>query len=404
MAYKFRMPGGPTTATTGQATRWAVTNGATTNNRGKFYYLSNDTIVAATTTESQNNWLGGYNIFGVQGRVEANIRALGYGKDASGNGIYIAARVSTTNNEFAIQSADSVEVVAGDPPSHADVNAWSLVDVTGSSGDLVKIFDIVWGADSGGATAGTWMAVGDTGTNQEVYRSRDGGQNWQAVAIPSANSSKDVFTITSDGSGTWAFVHDDGFYLSTDDGASFTRSTPFTMVRGFGVGYNQSNNTWIVSYFNGGTTHVRTCSGTDFTTWSSETQISGTAGTFNDVNHSSAYIRAYNGRVMIQPRVSDSIGNQSKIAILDVNGTSISNLETIFISGHSSNIRCSATDGETWLIGAQGGSIWKSSDNAESWVKISEIRGPTSPDYAGPHTFGGGVVKISMAADVFLPL
>lgn len=392
-------------AATGQtATRWSVTSGNTIDHRGKFYYLSNDTIVAATGSESQNNWLGGYNIFGVQSRTDANIRALGYGKDASGNGIYIAARTDRTNNEFAIQSGSAVEVVAGDPPSHADVNPWTLVDVTGSSGDLVKIFDIVWGADSGGATAGTWMAVGDTGTNQEVYRSRDGGQNWQAVAIPSADSSKDVFTIASNGSGTWAFVHDDGFYLSTDDGASFTRSTPFTMTRGFGVGYNKSNDTWIVSYINSGTKAVRTCSGTDFTTWSSETEINGTAGDFDDVGHASAFIRAYNGRVMIQPRVTDTVHNQSKIAILDVNGTSISNLETIFISGHASNIRCSATDGITWLIGGEGGSIWKSSDNAETWVKISEILGPTSPNYAVPHTFGGGVTKISMAADVYYPL
>lgn len=405
MTYKFMVRGavyGDPPAGSG-ATRWSVASGQSSNNQGKFYYLSNDTIVAATTYNSQENWLGGYNIWGVQNRTARAIRALGYGKDASGNGIYIAAQTSHTANEFAIQSADSVEVVAGSPPSHTDVNAWTLVDVTGSNSNQVQIFDVVWGADSGGATAGTWMAVGEQSSDQAVYRSRDGGQNWQAIAVPSGDSSEDVHTIASNGSGTWAFVHDDGFYLSTDDGASFTKSTPFTMVRGVGIGYNKSNNTWIVSYINGGNYNVRTCSGTDFTTWSSETQITGNAGTFDDVGRATHFIRAYNGRVMIQPY--SAANKASRIAILDVNGTSISNLDTIqFAGGSSKPIRCSATDGTTWLIGTRGGNIFKSTDNAETWVQIAvSLQGPTSPNYANPHIWAS-IADMAMAADVYLPL
>ena len=313
MTYKWR--GTAIFHNTGSATRWAVTSGKSSDNQGKFYYLSNDAIVAAASNNSQENWLGGYNIWGVESRTARGIRALGYGKDASGNGIYIAAQTSHTANEFAIQSGSAVEVVAGDPPGFADVNPWTLVDVTGSSSNQVQIFDVVWGADSGGATAGTWMAVGEQSSDQAVYRSRDGGQSWQAIAVPSGDSSEDVHTIASNGSGTWAFVHDDGFYLSTNDGASFTKSTPFTMVRGVGIGYNKSNNTWIVSYINGGNYNVRTCSGADFTTWSSETQIVGTAGTFDDVGRNTHFIRAYNGRAMIQPY--SSTNNASRIAILD---------------------------------------------------------------------------------------
>ena len=401
MTYKFR---GTTTNFTEGATRWSVASGQSSNNQGKFYYLSNDTIVAATTYNSQENWLGGYNIWGVESRTARNIRALGYGKDASGNGIYIAAQTSHTANEFAIQSGSAVEVVAGDPPSAADVNPWTLVDVTGSSSDQVQIFDVVWGADSGGAVAGTWMAVGDQSSGQAVYRSRDGGQNWQAIAVPSGDSSEDVHTIASNGSGTWAFVHDDGFYLSTDDGASFTKSTPFTMVRGVGIGYNKSNNTWIVSYINGGNYNVRTCSGTDFTTWSSETVITGDAGTFNDVGRVPHFIRAYNGRAMIQPY--SAANKASRIAILDVSGTSISNLDTIQFGGNSSStpIRCSATDGTTWLIGTRGGDIFKSTDNAETWVKITfSLQGPTSPNYTTPHIWAS-IADMAMAADVYYPL
>ena len=389
------------------ATRWSVASGRNGDNQGKFYYLSNDTITAATTNNSAHDWLGGYNIWGVQNRTARAIRALGYGKDASGNGIYIAAQRSHTANEFAIQSGSAVEVVAGDPPGFADVNPWTLVDVTGSNSDQVQIFDVVWGADSGGAVAGTWMAVGEQSSDQAVYRSRDGGQNWQAIAVPSGDSSEDVHTIASNGSGTWAFVHDDGFYLSTDDGATFTKSTPFTMIRGVGIGYNKSNDTWIVSYINGSSPnvyHVRTCSGTDFTTWSSETDITGTAGTFNDVGAVPHFIRAYNGRVMIQPYSNSN--HASRIAILDVSGTSISNLETIqFGSDKTSHpIRCSATDGFTWLIGTRGGNIFKSIDNAETWVKISaSLQGPTSPSYTDPFIFDN-IANMVMAANVYYPL
>ena len=408
MTYKFR---GTTTDYTEGATRWAITSGQSSNNQGKFYYLSNDTIVAATTYNSQETWLGAYNIWGVEARTGRAIRALGYGKNASGDGIYIAAQTSHTANEFAIQSGSAVEVVAGDPPSAADVNPWTLVDVTGSNSDQVQIFDVVWGADSGGAVAGTWMAVGEQSSDQAVYRSRDGGQNWQAIAVPSGDSSEDVHTIASNGSGTWAFVHDDGFYLSTDDGATFTKSTPFTMKRGVGIGYDKSNDTWIVSYIteDDGSSppqvyHVRTCSGTDFTTWSSETDITGTAGTFDDVARRTHFIRAYNGRVMIQPY--SKANHASRIAILDVNGTSISNLETIQFGGNSTDksIRCSATDGITWLIGTKGGDIYKSSDNAETWVQISvSLEGPTSPNYALLHIFQS-ISDMAMAADVYYPL
>ena len=400
MTYKFR---GTTTDYTEGATRWAVTSEKASESRGKFYYLSNDTIVAAASNNAQNSWLGGYNPWGVASRTARGISILAYGKNTSGDGIYIAVQTSHTADEFGIQSGSLVEVVAGDPPGPDDVNPWTLVDVTGSSSNQVVLSDAVWGADSGGAVAGTWMAVGEQSSDQAVYRSRDGGQNWQAIAVPSGDSSEDVHTIASNGSGTWAFVHDDGFYLSTDDGATFTKSTPFTMARGVGIGYNKSNNTWIVSYINGGNYNVRTCSGTDFTTWSSETQITGTAGTFDGVGSATHFIRAYEGRAMIQPY--SAANKASRIAILDVNGTSISNLDTVqFAGGSSKPIRCSATDGTTWLIGTRGGNIFKSTDNAETWVKITAtLQGPTSPNYALLHIIGS-ISDLAMAADVYLPL
>ena len=75
MAYKFQFP------VTQQldipaATRWAVASGKSSDDQGKFYYLSHDTINAATTNNSAHDWLGGYNIWGVQNHVARGIRAL----------------------------------------------------------------------------------------------------------------------------------------------------------------------------------------------------------------------------------------------------------------------------------------------------------------------------------------
>jgi len=377
MTYKFR---GTTTDYTEGATRWSLAGGQF----GMFYYQSNDNVTAASLN-SLTDWLGGYEPY--TGDTTKTIRALGYGKDASGNPIYIASQTTTTANEIAVSSTDVTST-----------NTWTMVNLTGSSNSKVQIFDVVWGADSGGAAAGTWMAVGEQSSGQHVYRSRDGGASWSSIAVPSGDSGEDVHTIASNGSGTWAFVHDDGFYLSTNDGASFTKSTPFTNERGLGIGYNKSNNTWIAIYVNNSGIRMRTCSGTDFTTWSSETLITGTAGELGDVGQNQHYVRAYNGRVMIVPRRSAS--QQSIIAICDVNGTSISNLETIqIITGNSEYIHVGYTDGSTWLLGGRTGDVFRSTDNAETWTQISH-----SINVAGINSLFGNSNMGGIVGDVYLPL
>ena len=230
------------------ATRWSVIGNGSEG--GKFWYLDNDTV-SGHSSGTVNNWSGSYRPFG----TGENVFALGYGKDSNGDGIYIAA-ANDNNKELARSGTDVTST-----------DAWTTINLTNSGGGTSVILDIVWGAHSNGATAGVWMAVGDQFQDTVVYRSTDGGVNWSTVAVPSGDGSEDIPQIASNGSGTWAFVHDDGFYLSTDDGASFTKSTPFTMGRGNGIAYNASNNTWIVSYTNsGGVLNARSCSGTDFTT------------------------------------------------------------------------------------------------------------------------------------------
>jgi len=375
MTYKYRgtQPAGLSSTTT--ATRWSVIGNG--NQGGKFWYLDNDTV-SGHSSGTVNNWSGGYRPFG----SAENCFALGYGKDSNGDGIYIAS------------ANDNTKELARSGTDVTSTDAWSTINLTNSGGGTSVIFDILWGAHSNGATAGVWMAVGDQFQNTVVYRSTDGGVNWSTVAVPSGDGSEDIPQIASNGSGTWAFVHDDGFYLSTDDGASFTKSTPFTMGRGNGIAYNASNNTWIVSYTHSGVLNARSCSGTDFTTWSAETQLTGTGGDVMGPDSSfgrRVRVVAYDGKVMFVSATNTA--QRSRVATCDVNGTTISNMDTQQLTNGNRTFCSGFTDGNVWMITARNGDTWISTDNTANWIKLS----------SGISGFGNGAA-LGVAADVFLPL
>ena len=377
MTYKFRGTTIDYTEPSAGATRWSVIGGG--SNGGRFWYLDNDTV-SGHSTGTVNSWSGSYTPFG----SEENVFALGYGKDSNGDGIYIAA-ANDGNKELARSGTDVTSTAN-----------WTTINISTTGGTAV-IVDVLWAAHSSGATAGVWMAVG-TGAHSRVYRSTDGGVNWSAVAVPNGDTGEYIPQIASNGSGTWAFVHDDGFYLSTDDGASFTKSTPFTMVRGNGIAYNASNNTWIVSYTNGGVLNARSCSGTDFTTWSAETALTGTGGAVE--GHSSdigtsfgrrVRVVAYDGKVMFVSATDTS--KKSRVATCDVNGTTISNMDTQQLTGTTDTFCSGFTDGNVWMITARDGDTWISTDNTANWIRLSN----------GITGFGNGGMG-GVAADVFLPL
>ena len=379
MTYKFRMPTYSQEQATDQATRWSVIGAG--NNGGRFWYLDNDTV-SGHSSGTVNGWSGSYTPFG----SEETVFALGYGKDSSGNGIYIAA-ANDNNKELARSGTDVTST-----------DNWTTINLTNTGGGTSVILDVLWGARSNGATAGVWMAVGDQAQEAVVYRSTDGGVNWSTVAVPSGNTSEDIPQIATNGTGTWAFVHADGFYLSTDDGASFTKSTPFTIARGNGVAYNKSNNTWVVSYTNGGVFNARSCSGTDFTQWSAETALTGTGGALQ--GHSSAVatsfgrrvrVVAYDGKVMFVSATDTS--KKSRVAACDVNGTTISNMDTQELTGTTDTFCSAFTDGNVWMISARDGDTWISTDNTANWIRLSN----------GITGFGNGAMG-GIAADVFLPL
>jgi hypothetical protein len=361
------------------ATRWSVIGGG--SNGGRFWYLDNDTV-SGHSSGTINSWSGSYTPFG----SEENCFALGYGKDSNGDGIYIAA-ANDNNKELARSGTDVTST-----------DNWTTINLTNSGGGTSIILDVIWGAHSSGATAGVWMAVGDQAQEAVVYRSTDGGINWSTVAVPSGDTSEDIPQIATNGTGTWAFVHDDGFYLSTDDGASFTKSTPFTMVRGNGIAYNKSNNTWIVSYTNNSVHNARTCSGTDFTTWSAETELTGTGGSVQGASATigtgfgrRVKVVAYDGKVMFVSATDTS--RASRVATCDVNGTTISNMDTQQLTSTTDTFSSGFTDGNVWMITARDGDTWISTDNTANWIRLSN----------GISGFGNGGMG-GIAADVFLPL
>ena len=362
------------------ATRWSVIGNGSEG--GKFWYLDNDTV-SGHSSGTVNNWSGSYTPFG----SGENVFALGYGKDSNGDGIYIAAANDGTK-ELARSGTDVTSTAN-----------WTTINFSTDPliGGTAVVVDVLWAAHSSGATAGVWMAVG-TGAHSRIYRSTDGGVNWSAVVVPNGATGEYIPQIASNGSGTWAFVHDDGFYLSTDDGASFTKSTPFTMVRGNGIAYNKSNNTWIVSYTNGGALNARSCSGTDFTTWSAETQLTGTGGNVSgpDASLGTGFGRrvkvvAYDGKVMFVSATDTA--QRSRVATCDVNGTTISNMDTQELTLASDTFCSGFTDGNVWMITARDGDTWISTDNTANWIRLSN----------GISGFGQGGMG-GVAADVFLPL
>ena len=70
------------------------------------------------------------------------------GKNASGNGIYVLAqKLNTHQNQLAVSGDDIT-----------DGSLWTEVSLVASSNSGDTVQKILWAADSGGSTAGVWMA------------------------------------------------------------------------------------------------------------------------------------------------------------------------------------------------------------------------------------------------------
>ena len=277
-----------------------------------------------------------------------------YGKDASGNGIYLFSQ-SNSSGEVVRSSTDIT-----------DGNLWTAINLPDGGQQFCDA--VTWSNDSTNSTSGVWM-VGRK--NGHVYRSTDGAQTFTEITLPN-DTGYFILSIAGNGAGKFVTGQRTRLHVSTDDGASFTSSTPFTADVINGVAY--TNNTWIVTYSKSGEDNLfaRTASDSDLSTWSSEVDLGilaphGQSGQVNEPNNR-ACLAAANGRVVI---VSNE---RTGIARLDINGTTTSNLANP--TSLSTGIRDIATDGHIWMIVTDDGDIHESTDNGATFTKtVDDVRG-----------------------------
>lgn len=311
---------------------------------------------------------------------------IGYGKNSSGVGVYVASRGGSTRE---------LQVSGTDVTTDA---TWTDINITNDNQHCV-----MWGAASDGATAGIWMAVGEQ-DNEQIYRSTDGGANWSAIDLSGlsghgSGTSNDIKGIASNGSGKWVFAQQGRLYISTNDGASFSVSTPWssdTPVTQQGITY--TNSSWVVAYSRGSRVKIRCCADSDLTDWSDEIDpgndwTGGEDMANPDTQEKRVNICSAGGRVCMISTGHDLV------SYFDVNGKTISNegqndlSDTASLGGDTAKDIC--TDGSTWMISMMDGDIWESTDSGETWARTVNglsIAGGTNRDIYG------------ITCDVYLPL
>ena len=373
----------------------AKCDGATSPSLGATRWVvgADDGLIAHASNSDRTSWTT-YN--SITGSVTTDNKFdIAFGKDNSGNGIYICTR-NGAQRELQISTTDVTST-----------DDWT--DISFDGGSNRQIMQVMWGARSDGNVAGTWFAVGQQ-TNEEIFRSTDGGENWSAIDLSGLTdhaSGVYINGIASDGQGNWMFAQADStsarLYYSTNDGASFAVSTPFDSAGGKGVpgrihGIIFTNNSWVISYSNSSQHHVRSCAASDITDWGTEKRLNSLAHMSS--NQQKAQMAANSsGRVVIT-----TTQNESELYFFDVNGKTITGNETssnefgtgdnyVNLSMSGDNIKDVATDGNTWLLACQDGDIWESTDDGESWSQIADNQGA---DAADDFT--------SITCDVILPL
>ncbi len=312
---------------------------------------------------------------------------LGYGKNNNGDGIFICSRGGSVR-ELQVSSTDVT-------------TAATWTDVNIHPNDTAHC--VMWGARSDGTAAGTWMAAGEQ-DNKNIYRSVDGGSTWSTIDLSglsghSGGTNNDIKGIASNGLGKWVFAQGPRLYVSTDDGASFSVSTPWssdTPVTQQGITY--TNSSWVIAYSRGSRVKIRTCSDSDLSDWSDEVDPGNDWTNGEDMQNPDSMTKrsnicSANGRVALISTGHDLV------SYFDVNGKTISNegqndlSDTVSLGGDTARDIC--CDGSTWIISMQDGDIWESTDNAETWTRT--VNGLTIANSTSRDIYG-------IACDVVLPL
>ena len=328
-----------------------------------------------------------------------NSISLAFGKNSAGAGIFVAG-TNASARELLVSGTDVTSV-----------GAWTDVNISPNDDQ----YAVSWGAKSDGATAGVWMSAGDDGL---VMRSTDGASTWSSVSMASTNlGSKVIWGIANNGSGKWAFAAEEYLYISTNDGQSFSESTPWstnTPGKVKGIIYTKNaggGGSWVIAYTRSSTVHFRSCSDSDMTDWSDEFSVNstnfparasngtGASVTFANPSSQEEFIRmaAFNGKVCAVSTADEVI------LTFDVDGKTMSNgkfrdgnkSDETGLDFDSGDLAASvATDGTTWMVSCRGGDVFESTDNADTWTRILD-----NIDLGGAQRHLNAI-----ACDVVLPL
>ena len=292
---------------------------------------------------------------------------VAYGKDGSGSALWVSTWES-----------DNPELATHDD---ATTGPWTGIN-TDEDGTALSLrrFAIEWGNN-------VWIAVGKMGSSTKyVWRSTDGA-DWEQIDISGVTgiTTESIYTIRTNGSGTWWFAQDNRIYTSTNDGASWSLMHTLVDSGGSDPGKIRSmvytNNTLLVGIMNTG--EFFTASTSDLTDWSTETTLNNHAGVCFD---NQSRIAAAAGRVVV-------VGGQFK-STFDISGKSVTMDDNgVDFSGDNDthgNLFGVATDGSTWVACCGTGDMFYSTNGGDTWIDSTANVG--SED------------MMHIAADVYLPL
>ena len=354
------------------ATRWVA---ATQN--GYLAHAANSDLTSWSSYDAYDE--------GSSTQGSGDSESVAYGKNNSGAGIFIATRSiqngGTQTRELTVSGTDVTAT-----------GEWTNVDLDGS-GSKAAIMEVQWGPRSDGSTAGTWIAVGKQGSGN-IYRSTDGAANWSAVDLTGlsghlyGNVNQDwINGCANDGGGKWMFAQDNRIYYSTDDGASWSVSTPFSSdAPGYAQNVVYTNNSWVLIYSRQSAIRFRSCAASDITDWGNEVNAVNLTHTTTDNRGVKA--AAANGNVCVVTE------NDTDINRFTVNGKTIGTVSNTSLS-NTGACRHIATDGTKWVVVCNDGDAHESTDNGANWTQRLDgfqADGNNALDFEG------------VAADVYLPL
>jgi len=323
-----------------------------TNINSNYWVIGADSAGGTDTGYAANSDRTSWTFYD-RGMSDASSIRAAYGKDGNGRGIFVMSN-SNSSDELAVSSDDVT-----------DGQEWTGINLPTFSQKFCDC--LTWSNDSTNSTSGVWLAGRRHG---KIARSTDGAQSFSEITVPN-DSGDAILSIAGNGSGKFVTGQEGRLLISTDDGASFSSSTPFTAETINGVAY--TNQTWIVTYTKSGEANLfaRTATNSDLTSWSSEQDL-GVAKPLDglDINDPGpvANIATSSGHVVVVPN------RVTSVARYDVNGTSISNLNSITLSIEKP--RDITTDGLTYMMVTEGGDIYESTDGGASFSKtVDDVHG-----------------------------